>query len=130
MSRRVSSLGASYAGLPRVSIFFERWVVGSGLEMTWHNLVPTVVFLQCESLGLHRQMHLVLKRRVAIDREQRGIVRHRAKQRLYPGPVALGKIAQHVAVHQFLDPGMADAEPHPAIVVADMGGDRAQSVVP
>src|SRR5262249_20537323 len=32
-------------------------------------------------------------------------------------------------VHELLDAGMTDAEPHPAIVVADMRGDRAQAVV-
>ena len=32
-------------------------------------------------------------------------------------------------MHQLLDARMADADPHPAIVVADMGGDRAQPVV-
>ena len=89
----------------------------------------SIVFLLEKSLGLQRQMHLVLKRRVAARREQAGIVGDRLAQRLDPGPVALGEIRQHVAVHQFLDAGMTDPEPHPAIVVADMRGDRAQPVV-
>src|SRR5258708_9933895 len=74
-------------------------------------------------------MHLVLKRRVAAGGEQRSSMGARLAQRLDPGPVALGKIRQHVAVHQFLDAGMTDPKPHPAILVADMRGDRAQPVV-
>ena len=74
-------------------------------------------------------MHLVLERRVLPGREQPGIVGDRIAQRLDPRPVALGEIGQHVAVHQFLDAGMTDAEPHAAIVVADMRGDRAQAVM-
>ena len=62
-------------------------------------------------------------------REQPGVVGNRLAQRLDPGTVALGEIRQHVAVHQLLDAGMADPDPHPAIVVADMRRDRAQAVV-
>src|SRR4029077_2681344 len=74
-------------------------------------------------------MHPVLKRRVTLAREQAGIVGDRLAQRLDPGPIALGEIRQHVAVHQFLDAGMSDPEPHPAILIADMRGDRAQPVM-
>jgi hypothetical protein len=34
-----------------------------------------------------------------------------------------------VRVHEILDAGMPDADPHPAIIIADMRGDRAQTVV-
>src|SRR3954452_21199527 len=54
---------------------------------------------------------------------------HRVAERRHPVVVGFGEVRQHVAVHQFLDAGMTDAEPHPAILVADMGGDRAQAVV-
>src|SRR3954468_1949560 len=74
-------------------------------------------------------MHPVLECRILLRREQAGIVGDRLAQRLDPGPIGLGEIRQHVAVHEFLDTGMPDAEPYPAIVVADMRGDRAQSVV-
>src|ERR1700733_6011070 len=74
-------------------------------------------------------MHFVLERRIAVGREQPGVVGNRFAERLDPGAVALGKIRQHVAVHQFLDPGMADPEPHAAVVIADMRRDRTQAVV-
>ena len=48
---------------------------------------------------------------------------------LDPFALGLGEVAQHVAVHQLLDARMADAEAHAAIIVADMGRDRAQAVV-
>ena len=87
------------------------------------------VVLVEKSLGLQRQMHPVLERRVLFGRQQPGILGHRLAERLDPGTVALGEIRQHVAVHQFLDAGVADPDPHPAILVADMRGDRAQAVV-
>ena len=46
-----------------------------------------------------------------------------------PARFRLGEVAQHVIVNQRLVAGMADADAHPLIVVADMGGDRAQAVV-
>ena len=74
-------------------------------------------------------MHLVLERRILGRRQQPRIVRHRVAQRLHPRPVGLGEIRQHVVMHQILDAGMTDAEPHPAIVIADMRRDRAQAVM-
>src|SRR3954469_9790328 len=74
-------------------------------------------------------MYLVLEGRVLAGRQQPGIVGNRLAQRFYPRPVALGKVGQHVAVHQLLDAGMTDPEPHPAVVVAYMRGDRAQPVM-
>src|ERR1700731_3265794 len=74
-------------------------------------------------------MHLVLERRIAIRGEQSGVVGDRFAERLDPGTIVLGEIGQHVAVHQFLDAGVTDPEPHTAIVVADMRGDRTQAVV-
>src|SRR4051812_7466189 len=74
-------------------------------------------------------MHLVLERRLAIRREQPGIIGERFTERLDPGTIVLGKIGQHVAVHQFLDAGMTYSQPHAAILVTDMRGDRTQAVV-
>src|SRR5882724_9092194 len=75
-------------------------------------------------------MSLVLKCRVAILRKKARIVRNHIAQRLNPGPIRLGKVAQHIAVHEFLHPRMTDPKTHAAIVVADVRGDRAQPVVP
>ena len=82
-----------------------------------------------EALGLHGEMHLVLEARVLALDQQPGIVGDDVAQRLDPGPLVLGEIAEHVAVHQLLHAGMADADAHAAVVVADMRGDRAQAVV-
>ena len=55
-------------------------------------LLLAVVVLVEKSLGLHRQMHLVLERRIAAGREQPGIVGDRIAQRLDPRPFVLGEI--------------------------------------
>src|ERR1700761_6701363 len=93
-------------------------------------LRAAVLFCVEKSLGLHRQMHLVGKRRVAAGREQAGVVGDRFAERLDPGPIALGEIRQYVAVHHFLDTGMTDPDAYPAILVANMGRDRTQAVMP
>src|ERR1700674_5395690 len=105
--------------MTRVSIFFEGWIAGSSPTMTACALTSAAVFLVDKSLGLHRQIHLVLERRILVRHQQSGILRDRLAERDDPGAVALGEIGQHVAVHQFLDTGVADPEPHPAVVVAD-----------
>src|SRR6185312_2256726 len=51
-------------------------------------------------------------------------------QGLDPGPLAFGEIAQHMRRHHLLDRRLADADAHALVVVADVGGDRAQAVVP
>src|SRR5689334_18948421 len=79
-----------------------------------------VIALVQKSLGLQRQVHLVRERGVLPGREHPRIVGDHLAQRLHPGPVGFRKVRQHVRMHQFLDAGMTDAEPHPAIVVADM----------
>ncbi len=57
-------------------------------------------------------------------------VRHRAAHGVHPRPLRLGEVGEHEIVHERLVARMADAEPDPPVVVADMGGDRAQAVVP
>ena len=74
-------------------------------------------------------MNLVLKARVFAADEQLDIVGEDGDQRLDPAALALGEIAQHVMLHHVLVAGMTDADAHAPIVVADVLGDRAQSVV-
>src|SRR5258705_7784404 len=74
-------------------------------------------------------MNLVLERRILAGCQQAGIVSHRLAQCFHPGAVALRKIRQHVALHQFLDTGMTDPEPNPAVVLADMRGGRRPPVM-
>src|SRR5262245_19770033 len=62
--------------------------------------------LAAEPLGVHRKMHLVLKARILAAREQVGVVGDDSGQRLDPAPLALGEVAQHIWVYQFLDAGM------------------------
>src|SRR5471030_2931149 len=97
--------------------------------MTNRALRSAVIVLVEKSLGLQRQVHPVLERRVLLGREQPGVIGNRLAERLDPGPVALGEIGQYVAVHQLLDTGVTDSDPHPAIIVADMRGDRTQAVM-
>src|SRR5271166_947537 len=74
-------------------------------------------------------MGLVLEAGVlAFDQERRRVGDRRA-DRLDPVHLRLGEIAQHEIMDERLVAGMADAEPYAAVVVADMGGDRAQAVV-
>ena len=75
-------------------------------------------------------MHLVLEARILALRQHLGIVGDDVAQRLDPRALALGEIAEHVRMHQFLHARMTDAEPHALVVVADMRADRAQAVMP
>ncbi len=75
-------------------------------------------------------MHLVLEGRLLARGQQPGVIGHRLAQRLDPRPLRLGEVAKHIGMDQVLEAGVADAEPHAGVVVADMGGDRAQPVVP
>src|ERR1700675_2845406 len=115
--------------MTRVSIFFEGWIAGSSPAMTACALTFAAVFLVDKSLGLHRQIHLVLERRILVRHQQSGILRDRLAERDDPGAVALGETAQQVSVHKFLAAGGPAPEPHAAVVVADMRRDRAQTVV-
>ena len=92
-------------------------------------LHSAVVILVEKSFGLHRQMHPVLKRRVAARGEQSGVVGDRFEQCLDPGTIVLGEVGQHMPMHNILQTGMTrsqpvagvtDADPHPLIIVTDM----------
>src|SRR5262249_8492638 len=52
------------------------------------------------------------------------------EQRTEPNPIAGGEIAEHVSVYQLLGAGVADADAHARVGVADVLGERAQAVVP
>ena len=54
---------------------------------------------------------------------------HRIQQLLQPDLVGLGEVVQHVAVHQLLLAGMADAQAHPPELLADVGLEGADAVV-
>ena len=53
-----------------------------------------------------------------------------AQQIVQPGLIGLGEIMQHIIGHRILVAGMADAQPHPAVGIAQMRMDRTQAVVP
>src|ERR1700680_196908 len=67
----------------------------------------------------------VLKARFLSFAQEIDVVRDDPAQSLDPWPLVLGKVAEHVSVHEILHPGMADPDAHAAIVVAHMRRDRA-----
>src|SRR5271154_2101734 len=90
---------------------------------------PSGAGLLAEARRFDREMRLVLEARVvALDQQGRG-TGDCAAYGLDPGRLRLGEVAQHVIIDQRLVAGMANADAHPLIVVADMGGDRAQAVM-
>ena len=48
---------------------------------------------------------------------------------LDPPCLRFGEVVQDIIIDERLVAGMADADPHPLVAGADMGGDRAQAVV-
>ena len=52
-----------------------------------------------------------------------------SSKHVQPFAVGFGEIAEHMAVHHLLDAGMADADAHAAIVLAEMLVERADAVV-
>src|SRR5277367_1616617 len=74
-------------------------------------------------------MGLVLEARVLARGQQWGSLGDRPADRLDPAYLRFGEIAQYIMVDERLVAGMADADPHPLVVGAEVGGDRAQSVV-
>src|SRR5882724_1498984 len=132
-----STPSPSWPGLSRPSTSCwsharKTWMPGTSPGMTKQHAAlagVAAIFLVEKSLCLHRQMHLVLERRIAAGRQKPRIVGDRLAQRRHPGAVVLGEIGQDIAVHQLLDAGVTDPDPHAAIVVAEMRGDRAQPVM-
>src|SRR5438445_6928391 len=98
-----------------------------GSVLGW--LGVALVFSLAESLRLHAEMHLVLESRVLAFDQQVCVVGNDGAQRLHPWPLVLGEIVEHVTMHQFLHAGLYDSDSHPPVIVADMRGDRTQSVM-
>src|SRR5882762_2157458 len=132
-----STPSPSWPGLSRPSTSCwsharKTWMPGTSPGTTKQHAAlagVAAIFLVEKSLCLHRQMHLVLERRIAAGRQKARVVGDRLAQRRHPGAIVLGEIGQHIAVHQLLDAGVTDPEPHAAIVVADMRGNRTQPVM-
>ena len=68
--------------------------------------------------------HARLKLVVGAVGESGRVLGDGAEQRLEPGMIRLGEIVQHIARHPILLPGMADADAHAHIVVADVSAQR------
>ena len=75
-----------------------------GLDPRIHRFDPdqarsdAVLILVDKAFSLHRQVHLVLERGVAVGHKQACVVGNRVTQRRDPGPVGLGEIGQDVDV--------------------------------
>src|ERR1700730_2916133 len=54
---------------------------------------------------------------------------NRAAQSLDPRDLRFGEIAKHIIVHQRLVAGMPDADPHAAVLVAEMFGQGSEAVM-
>src|SRR6266513_3560855 len=63
-----------------------------------------------KTFGLHGEMHPVLKARVLCFAQEIDVVGDGPAQSLDPWPLVLGKVAEHVSVHEILHPGMADPD--------------------
>ena len=55
--------------------------------------------------------------------EERHRLRYGVDERIDPGPIGFGKIAQHVIGHHALVTRVADSDAHPAKIRPDMGVD-------
>src|ERR1700730_8228911 len=78
--------------------------------------------LLAESGFFHSLMYLALKFLVLALGKKRRMGRNCVAESLNPGDVFVGEVAQHIIMHEGLVAGMADADPHPPIVVAEMSG--------
>ncbi len=87
------------------------------------------LFLRQHARVLHRQKNLVLEIVVGAIGEIAGVGGNRLAHGIDPGLLGLGEISQHIIMHTGFVARMADADPHAAIIVADVITDRAQAVV-
>src|ERR1700730_15402738 len=78
--------------------------------------------LLAESGFFHGLMNLALKFPALALGKKRRMGHNCVAESLKPGDVFLGKVAQHIIMHEGLIAGMADADPHSAIVVAKVSG--------
>src|ERR1700752_4683426 len=83
-----------------------------------------------ETFRHHGEMDLVLKARVLAPRNHFGVVADDGAQRINPAAIAFGKITEHIVLHHVLIAGMTDPDADAAVIIADMFGDRTQSVMP
>ncbi|MND53151.1 hypothetical protein D3C80_441800 [compost metagenome] len=83
--------------------------------------------LRFAAYGKRQLVHQL--RVLALDQHP-GIIGNRVHQRFQPDLVRLGEISQDMSVHQFLVSGVADADAQPAIILAAMGVERFDAVVP
>src|SRR5262249_44741449 len=73
--------------------------------------------------------HLGEEARILPGGEARRGVGDGVEQRFEPGGVSPGEIVEHVAQYLILVAWMANADAHAPVLIADVGRDRAQSVV-
>src|SRR6266446_1451978 len=76
-----------------------------------------------KALRLHGEVHLVLETGILALDNHGSVVRDDIAHGLHPRPFRLGKVAEHIRIHQLLGAGMADADADPPVVVAHMGRD-------
>src|SRR5580704_17509841 len=74
-------------------------------------------------------MNLALKDVVLALGQKPGMGRNRVAQSLDPRDLRLGEIAKHIIMHQRLVAGMADADPHAPVLVAEMFGYGSEAVM-
>src|SRR5688500_9188898 len=80
-----------------------RLVFGKGCSSWSCRLRRSALLLRrCEG-----KMHPVHESSILVLGQERRVIRNRGEERLDPVSVILGKIVQHVAVHQLLGAGMA-----------------------
>ena len=70
------------------------------------------------------------KTRLIARSEPGRCIRDGVEHRIEPFRVGLGEVVQHEMHHRVLGARMADADAHAHVLVADVSGNRAQSVVP
>jgi hypothetical protein len=85
--------------------------------------------LLAEACRLDGEVDLVLEARVLACGQQGRGFGDRAADGLDPTRLRFGEVIQDIIMDERLVAGMADADPHPLVAGADMGGDRAQAVV-
>ena len=96
-----------------------------------HRLSATGAGCRFRRAEQKRRATSLIKRVGRAREQQRDRLGHRVDQRFDPKRhLVAGEILQHIRLHQFLNAGMPDPDPHPPVIRSEMGVDRAQSVVP
>src|SRR5690606_12659531 len=79
---------------------------------------------------LLRPGNVVLEPVQVPTRQMRGSTCDGIEQRIEPFIVRLGEVVENVRHHGILRTGMADADPHPNVIVSDVRGDGLETIVP